>query len=377
MATYYVRTPANGGSDAAAGTSIATAWATFTKAFSASGFTSGDTVHVEPGVYRETVSAVNTSPTTRAFVIGDYTGAIFGTPGEVRWSGFLTTDDAAGSGTTVLNLNSRDNITIRGIRFESVSRCIDVPSGSINIDIEDCVLINFSTGTIAMSSGASVAMGHNIRRCIISGYSDAVLIVPNLNGGSNWNLNFNIENCVITSTLNRGIFFSSSGSGRVTSAITVKNCTIRSAVGIQAANNAYGTGPAGIVVTNTLFQQCTTGINAGATGQVSENFNRFALCATPTSNIATNGANTNLVGNLSIDMGSHFLFDLNPRRPWYMPYVAGIINGDGTATSMPTDDVHGTTRPSPPAIGASEQTTLYTSGGGMLIHPGMSGGIRG
>jgi hypothetical protein len=189
MATYYVRTPANGGSDAAAGTSIATAWATFTKAFSASGFTSGDTVYVEPGVYRQTVTALNTSPTTRAFVIGDYTGAIFGTAGEVRWSGFLTTDDAAGTGTTLLNMNTRDNITIRGIRMESVSRCIDVPSGSINIDIEDCVLINQSQGTIAMSSGASVALG-----CIISALSDAILIVPNLNGGADWNLNLNIEN---------------------------------------------------------------------------------------------------------------------------------------------------------------------------------------
>jgi len=363
MATYYVRTPANGGSDAAAGTSIATAWATFTKAFSASGFTSGDTVYVEPGVYRQTVTALNTSPTTRAFVIGDYTGAIFGTAGEVRWSGFLTTDDAAGTGTTLLNMNTRDNITIRGIRMESVSRCIDVPSGSINIDIEDCVLINQSQGTIAMSSGASVALGCNIRRCIISALSDAILIVPNLNGGADWNLNLNIENCVITSTLNRGIFFSSSGSGRVASAVTVKNCTIRSAIGIQAAANSYGTGPAGIVVTNTLFQQCQTGIAAGTTGQVSENFNRFTMCSTPTTNIATNGADTNLVGNLSIDMGSHFLFDLDPRMPWYMPYVAGIINGDGTATSMPTNDVHGTTRPSPPAIGASEETTLYTSGG--------------
>ena len=363
MATYYVRTPANGGSDAAAGTSTTTAWATFTKAFSASGFTSGDTVYVEPGVYRETVTALNTSPTTRAYVIGDYNGTIFGTTGEVRWSGFLTTDDASGTGTTLLNLNGRDNITIRGIRMESVSRCIDVPNGSINIDIEDCVLINQNQGTIAMSSGASVALGCNIRRCIVSGLSDAILIVPNLGGGSDWNLNLNIENCVITSTLNRGIFFSSANSGRVASAVTVKNCTIRSATGIQVAANAYGTGPAGVVVTNTLFYQCQTGIAAGTSGQVSENFNRFTMCSTPTSNIGTNGANTNLVGNLSIDMGRSFLFDINPRTPWYMPYVTNIINGDGTATGTPTDDVHGTTRPSPPAIGASEQTTLYTSGG--------------
>jgi len=59
-----------------------------------------------------------------------------------------------------------------------------------------------------------------------------------------------------------------------------------------------------------------------------------------------------------------------------MPYVTGIIDGDGTATGAPTDDIHGTTRPNPPAAGASEITTLYSTGG-LLTHPGMTGGMRG
>jgi hypothetical protein len=101
------------------------------------------------------------------------------------------------------------------------------------------------------------------------------------------------------------------------------------------------------------------------------------LVSTPTTNISPNGTNSNLVGNLSLDMGSSFLYDLTPRKPWYMPYVTNVINGDGTATGMPTDDIHGTTRPSPPSMGASEQTTLYSSGGGMLVHPGTAGGMRG
>ena len=371
MATYYVRTPANGGSDANAGTSTSTAWATFTKAFSASGFTSGDTVYVEPGVYRETVTALNTSPTTRAYVIGDYTGAIFGTVGEVRLTSFTTSDDAAGSTSTLLNMNTRDNITLRGIRFEGVGRCIDVNSGSTFIDVEDCVIVSQNTGAIAFTSASSTALNCNLRRCIVWGLSDAVLITPNL-AGSNIVLNMNIENCMITATSNRGINFSSSGTAATASAITVENCTIHAPTGIQSAASRYSTS-SGIQVLNTLFYLCATGINAGTAGQVSENFCRYAMCSTPTTNITTNGANSNLVGNLNIDMGMSFLYDYTPRMPWYMPYVTNIINGDGTATGTPTDDIHGTTRSSPPSIGVSEQTTLYT--GGLAANP-LAGYVR-
>lgn len=373
MATYYVRTPANGGNDANAGTSTSTAWATFTKAFSASGFTSGDTVYIEPGVYRETVTALNTSPTTRAFVIGDYNGAIFGTVGEVRLTSFTTSDDAAGTTTTLLNLNTRDLITIRGIRFEGAGRCIDVPSGSVSIDIEDCVIIAKGSGAIAFTSASATALNCNMRRCIVFGLSDAIIVSPNI--ASNITVNMNIENCMITATTNRGIQFSAANTGGVASACTVKNCTIHAPTGINAVTASYSTS-GGIVVTNTLFALCTTGIAAGTTGQVSENFNRFAQCSTATTNITTNGANSNLVGNLNIDLGMSFLFDYTPRMPFYMPYVANIILGDGTATSMPTDDIHGTTRPGSPAIGSSEQTTLYSSGG-LKTHPGMTGGMRG
>jgi len=373
MATYYVRTPANGGSDAAAGTSTSTAWATFTKAFSSTGFTSGDTVYVEPGVYRETVTALNTSPTTRAFVIGDYSGAIFGTVGEVRLTSFTTSDDAAGTTTTLLNLNSRDNITLRGIRFEGVGRCIDVNAGAVSIDIEDCVIVGKATGAVAFSSSAATALNCNLRRSFIFGVQDPVLITPNIST-ANTVLNMNIENCVIAGSSQRGIFFSTTGSGFTISGCTVKNCTIMAPTGMASSATSYSTG--GISVLNCLFYLCVTGISSGTSNQISEDYCRYALVSTPTVGITTNGANSNLVGNLSVDMGSSFLYDLSPRKPWYMPYVTNIINGDGTATGTPTDDIHQTTRPSPPAIGASEQTTLYSTGG-LLTHPGMTGGMRG
>lgn len=367
MATYYIRTPANGGSDSNAGTSTTTAWATFGKAFSASGFTSGDTVYVEPGVYRETVSALNTSPTSRAYVIGDYSGAIFGTVGEVRWTGWLTTDDATSTTTTLLDTNNRDYITIRGIRFDSVSRNINIGGGSQFIDIEDCVFVSQTNGCVAITtpSTAGLSSDCNIRRCVFFGLQDPIFIVPNL-AVSNITANINIENCTITSLLQRGIFFSvSGGTTTVASGFTVKNCTITAPTGISVTASRYAANA--VVVTNCLFYLCATGINAGTAGQCSEDYNRFGMVVTPTSNITTNGANSILGGNPLIDFGSSFMFDTSPRMPWYMPTTSGIILGDGTATGMPTDDIHGTTRPSPPAVGASEKTTLYTSG--LAVNP--------
>lgn len=362
MATYYVRTPANGGSDSNAGTSTTTAWATFTKVFSASGFTSGDTVYVEPGVYREVVTAVNTPPTTRAYVIGDYSGAIFGTKGVVRWTAWLTTDDATSSTTALLTLNTLDYTTIRGIRFESTGRNIAIGGGCQFIDIEDCVFIAQTNGNISITSpsGAGQSSDCNIRRCILYGIQDPLFIIPNL-AVNNITMNLNIENCVISSTSQRGIFFSfSGGTTTVASGMTVKNCTITAPTGISVTAGRYAA--SGVLVTNCLLFLCATGINGGTGGQCIEDYNRFGLCSTPTSSITANGANSVLGGNPLIDFGASFMYDTTPRTPWYMPTTTGIILGDGTATGMPTDDIHGTTRPSPPAIGASELTTLYTSG---------------
>src|SRR5690242_4908865 len=86
MATYYVRKT---GSDAAAGTSPATAWATIGKALGASGIASGDTVYVGPGVYREQITVAMTSATVETLVIADVDGSQTGdAPGEVRWTGW-------------------------------------------------------------------------------------------------------------------------------------------------------------------------------------------------------------------------------------------------------------------------------------------------
>ena len=61
MAIYYIKPAANGGSDSNNGLSTSTAWATVSKAVSATGMSSGDTAYVAPGVYSSLIKS-NVSP---------------------------------------------------------------------------------------------------------------------------------------------------------------------------------------------------------------------------------------------------------------------------------------------------------------------------
>jgi hypothetical protein len=88
----------------------------------------------------------------------------------------------------------------------------------------------------------------------------------------------------------------------------------------------------------------------------------------------TAGANSIAAGVYGLDFDGSFIMGAG-RYLHLMPNISGIVSGDGTATGAPTKDIYGYTRPNPPSVGAAESNIL--SSGGILIHPGMTGGIRG
>lgn len=74
MTTYYISTEgsdSNNGLGPDASDATNKPWLTVGKALGASGISSGDTVYIGPGVYREEVSVAMTAPTGETFVIGD------------------------------------------------------------------------------------------------------------------------------------------------------------------------------------------------------------------------------------------------------------------------------------------------------------------
>ena len=110
MATYYVRKT---GSDSNAGTSAGAAWLTIGKALGASGISSGDTVYIGAGTYREIVTVNMTSATAETKIIGDVDGSQTGDAGEVIWTAHVTDDVTVPSSAYPLVANGRDFITIQ------------------------------------------------------------------------------------------------------------------------------------------------------------------------------------------------------------------------------------------------------------------------
>lgn len=115
MSIYYVR---KSGNDSNAGTSAGAAWLTISKALGASGISSGDTVYIGLGVYREKVICNLTSPVAETFVIGDVLGTYTSdAPGEIRITNYLTNDTTAPTDQPLLDLNGKDYLTFQHINF--------------------------------------------------------------------------------------------------------------------------------------------------------------------------------------------------------------------------------------------------------------------
>ena len=122
MATYYVKTAADGGSNAANGLSASTAWATVAYALtSASGFASGDTLNVAPGVYTDAISVTMTNPTVETNIIGNPTATLFAgiNPAPVTVTNYNATLTASGFTGNSVAATTKDYLHFRNIQFKN------------------------------------------------------------------------------------------------------------------------------------------------------------------------------------------------------------------------------------------------------------------
>lgn len=360
MATYYVRTD---GSDSNAGTGPGTgqAWASVAKAVSATGMSSGDTVYIAPGVYSSLINVLMTSATANTYVTGDPLATQFPgvTPGQVICTNYNTALNAAGFSNHVVAATSKNFMYWSNINFKFNANFGISTTTVRNWTFEKCTFSSRLNGNnlIGMTSPASTAMSLTINQCIFYGGSSAL----SLTGGG----------VPDTTSIRNSVFRNcTTGITQVACQTAVFNCLF------FVSNFAINQGGQSLVfpatITNCITANCSNDLIGGTLGTLIESYNRL-LGASARSNVAV-GTGSVTVGDIGVDIGESLLQGI-PTIAQLTSFLNSPNANFGTLTGAPATDLYGNawTGPNPDA-GAG---TYKTIGGGLLTHPGMTGGIRG
>lgn len=382
MATYYIRTD---GSDTNSGTASGSgsAWKTIGKALSTgSSVVGGDTVYIAPGTYREAVT-VGINPSSNVNITGDPKSTQFSgiAQGPVIWSGFGTNDDTAPTGIPC-SLGSNGNFTftdlvMHGDDQSATGDCFNATTAGANITWTRCVMLAQVSRCISATSANNQTLNWTIDSCSFFTTGSGVVFSPTATSGTGAvNLNIVVKNSIFHGGNNAVLVLNPTGTGSTFGGITVYNCTfMNGSYGIYATNSAALTTTYKVKIRNcNFYSQTTNGIIEALSNFFDEDYNRYIDVTFPRS-VTTTGANSKTAGIHGFDAGAGLIQGYAKYHP-LMPQVSDILTGDGTSTGAPTIDILGFTRPGTPSIGAFEQNSVAAAGG-LIVHPGTSGGMRG
>jgi len=338
MATYYVR-PDGNNSNAGTGPAANQAWQTLARITqSGTAFTSGDTVYIAPGTYRQSITTTATYTSATNF-FGDPTAAQFPgvTPGVVRITNFLTNDNSASTSQLLWGGTAFDYINISNIYFDhsNLNGGIYYTGTSNNSSIRNCVFSGNSAagGGIGTPSIRLTAVKNTlIENCIIMRSYLGMFISTT----TDTDTNVDIRNCFITGSNDYGLFIGNSTGG----GINVTNNTFHFTRGTAVFLSGAGNGTSISYVTNNIFYHCTGSVGGGSSVNIIENYNR---------RIASGGNSTVLTGAFTItdgapqfDFGHTSLFGLAVQKP-FSSLTGSVNSGAGLATYASTSDLYGQT----------------------------------
>lgn len=289
MTVFYVGA---GGSDASAGTSWGARWATIGKALGASGISSGDSVYLAPGIYREAVTVNMTAATVTTSIIGDTDGShTSGLPGPVTWLGTQT--DYLGAGTTFLTATSKNFLSFSNIVFEqSNGSGFGTWTTCTHITWTNCGFISNGTnaGTFGVTLTVDVDNAWLFDRCLITGYGSG-------NGGflaptcptstvADYTVGLTFQNCVYYGFTGPLIQAVTSGANSFKpGGIAIRGCTAIGAGVIQTSSATFSTTlPCTVKDCLIVSGAANAGIRANAAGQITEDYN-LIIGSTPRTNV--------------------------------------------------------------------------------------------
>ena len=337
MATYYVR-PDGNNSNAGTGPAANQAWQTLARIVQAgTAFTSGDTVYIAPGTYRQsiTTTATYTSPT---YFTGDPTAAQFPgvTPGIVRITNFLSSDNSGATNQLLWGGVTFDYINISNIYFDhsSINSGIYYTGTGNNSSIKNCIFsgnggsgAGIGTPPIRLTSVKNIT----IENCIIMRSYFGMYV----NTTTDTNTNVIIRNCSVFNVSALGIYITNSTGGGifVTNNIFCSNST---AVYMTGAGNSTSIS----YVTNNIFYGCAGSVQGGSSTNILEDYNRRINSGGNTTVLT--GLNTISDGAPQFDFGHSALFNIALQKPFSS--ITGSVNvGAGLSTYAITTDMYGQT----------------------------------
>jgi hypothetical protein len=319
VAVKYIR---KSGSDSNGGTSPSDAWLTIGKAIGASGMASGDTVYVGAGVYRETPT-FSLSPAAETKIIGDTTGEFTGDPGEIVLTAYTTDDVTAPSSSNLLAPGGRHFYTWERITFVSGATTLAALSTSRDWTFRECTFIGriaAASTLITHTTTAGSASNLVFERCRIwQDQNAAVLAVTAALHTADYDLNIILRSCFV---YNRAACVqmtatTASGTGKPFG-IKMYACTLVGANNAIQINTTAHAAAGSEAYWNHFMMGNIVALNAGATGQITSDWNRITGSASYTNTTA--GAN-DLITNAKShrpNIGQSYLWG-NPLRPFLTP----------------------------------------------------------
>lgn len=382
MATdYYVRKT---GSDEAAGTTPATAWATIGFALGGeSDFASGDTLYIGAGVYRECVTVGMESPVAETKIIADVDGSHAGDAGEVVWTAFLDGDSSEPSEDPTLDLNGCDYLTLEKIVIVAGYSKAIAGVDSAYITLTDCTIIgNLYEHAIYATFNESVAAHWAINRCVLVEwhYCACVYIKCYGNRVGDLDIDFTVQNCLfVMGGTAYGVWVNGDFSGSAScldGGLDVFNCSFLGGaehITIQRGSTTYP-----VQAYNNLFLGgAQNSINASDVNMAVADYNYDS---------SDNGYN-------NVDQGAHDVFELamaamlqfgqelmqgKVLRPFLTPMAGSPFLGFGNQAGGPSVDFWNRPRPAggqtDKGIGylerhdtATKETSVYDATPGIVI----------
>jgi hypothetical protein len=375
MATYYVRTDGSN-SNAGTGSSAGQAWQTIAYAFANMTLTTGvNYLYIAPGVYRESPTLTVTPTATNTLVIsGNPTASEFSglTAGVVRLTNF-TSDTANPSSSNLMVISGKNYITIENIFFECFSNTgnfmIRNTTNTDYLTIRECIFSAQDTSGFAGSSADGIYISTSttvnqitITQCTFSRCRTSIWFDSTASASASQI--YSVSNSLFINC-DYGPYYAGNGLQR-----TVYNSTF---IATRLPVNAFSSQSGAIGVYNCLFLGGTgAAVSTNGVG-ITENYNRFISC-TARLNVSPSGANSETAGVGGLDYGYGLLTGMAPQQMFTT--IKNSPNANfGTLTGAPITDQYGNAWTGPnPDVGAG---TYKTIGGGLLTHPGMTGGIRG